>query len=173
MDLSTRSAPKGYPFGGDGGGSLSQKRNRTNNQNSKRVVFRRLIPKNLRIWALAASLFGISILTLELSLLNLAQTRHRVRKLNAVASKLNSALTLTIPRSRNRLAFICSLRMPKVGSLNSCRRLYRRRAASVSIHCRCLSSKTSEELIHKVRPQCLSLVQVPKAGQVRQAVLDA
>ena len=94
------------------------------------------------------------------------QTRHRVRK-------LNSALTLTIPRSRNRLAFICSFRMPKVGSLISCRRLYRLRAASVSIHCRCLSKSSSEELIQSARPACLSLVQTPKAGQVRQSILEA
>ena len=122
---------------------------------------------------MVARLSAISILTLVLRLPDLAQTRQRVRKLNAVASKLNSALTLVRPRSRNLLAFIWSLRIPKVGSLSSRRRAYRLRASSERIHCRCLSNKTSEELIHSVRPACLSLVQIPKAGQERHAVLEA
>ena len=113
------------------------------------------------------------MLTLLPHLSNLDQIRHRVRKLNAVASKLNSALTLTKPSSRNLLAFIWSLRIPKVGSLISFRRAYSVRASIVSIHCRCLRKSSSEKLTQSARPLCLSLVQVPKAGQVRQSVLEA
>ncbi len=101
---------------------------------------------------LVTSLSGISILTLEFRLPNLAQTRHRVRKLNAVANKLNSALTLARPHSRNLLTFIWSLRIPKIGSIICLRRAYRVRASSVFIHWRCLCKSSSAELIQSTRP---------------------
>ncbi len=47
-----------------------------------------------------------------------AHARHSVRRLKAVASTTNSALTLARPRSRKRRAPICSLMMPKTGSFS-------------------------------------------------------
>ena len=44
------------------------------------------------------------------------RTRHRVRRLKAVASSVHSAATFCKPRSRNLWACCCSLMMPKTGS---------------------------------------------------------
>ena len=48
-----------------------------------------------------------------------AQARHRTRRLNAVASIVNSAPTLFRPRSKKRRARSSSLMMPKIGSVPS------------------------------------------------------
>ena len=89
------------------------------------------------------------------------QTRHNVRRLKAVANSLNSARTFTSPRSRNLRAPSCSLRMPKMGSINPFRRAYKLRALSVVIQCRCWRSRSSWGPIHNALPVWASLVQTP------------
>ena len=87
------------------------------------------------------------------------QARHNVRRLKAVASSVNSARTFTSPRSKNRRAPSCSLRMPKMGSISPFRRAYKPRALSVVIQCRCWRSRASEGPIHNALPVWASLVQ--------------
>ena len=82
------------------------------------------------------------------------QTCHSVRRLKAVASSVDSALTFTSPRSKNRRAPSCSLRMPKMGSISPFRRAYRCRALSVVIQCRCWRGRASVGPIHNARPEC-------------------
>ena len=62
--------------------------------------------------------------------------RQRVRRLKAVASILHSADTFTRPRNANRLAAICSLRMPKTPSTRGARRFRAVFARLVDIHFR-------------------------------------
>ena len=63
-------------------------------------------------------------------------TRQRVRRLKAVANRVHSANTLTMPRSRNLRAASCSLMIPKTGSTNGFLRLYASLASLVDIQAR-------------------------------------
>ncbi len=66
-------------------------------------------------------------------------TRHRVRRLKAVANMVHSAVTLARPRSRNLRAIratCCSLIIPKTGSISCFLCSYASLAAEVVIQAR-------------------------------------
>ena len=79
-------------------------------------------------------------------------TRQRVRRLNAVTSRVHSALTLAMPRSLNCCASSRFLMIAKRGSTSGSRRTYICLASSVAIHSLCRRSATLCSPISTLRP---------------------